>query len=109
MDGNLFGLIRGRIANPDADFLIEPDGTRLSYGDMLERSGRLANLFVRLGARPGDRIAIQAEKSIWGLLVYLATLRAGAVHLPLNPAYTPAEARYFLQDAEPALFICRPA
>ncbi|HEX4736805.1 MAG TPA: malonyl-CoA synthase [Allosphingosinicella sp.] len=108
MDFNLFGLIRGRIADPNADFLIEPDGTRLSYGEMLERSGRLANLFVRLGVRPGDRIAIQAEKSVWALLVYLATLRAGAVHLPLNPAYTPAEVRYFLQDAEPALFICRP-
>jgi malonyl-CoA/methylmalonyl-CoA synthetase len=108
MDFNLFGLIRSRIADPNADFLIEPDGTRLSYGDMLERSGRLANLFVRLGVRPGDRIAIQAEKSVWALLVYLATLRAGAVHLPLNPAYTPAEVRYFLQDAEPALFICRP-
>jgi malonyl-CoA/methylmalonyl-CoA synthetase len=108
MDSNLFGLIRSRIADPAADFLIEPDGTRLSYGDMLARSGRLANLFRSLGVEPGDRIAIQAEKSAWALLVYLATLRAGAVHLPLNPAYTPAEVRYFLRDAEPALFICRP-
>jgi malonyl-CoA/methylmalonyl-CoA synthetase len=108
MDGNLFGLIRGRIADPAADFLIAPDGARLSYGGMLERSGRLASLFRSLGVKPGDRIAIQAEKSDWALLVYLATLRAGAVHLPLNPAYTPAEVRYFLQDAEPALFVCRP-
>ncbi|HEY1607303.1 MAG TPA: malonyl-CoA synthase [Allosphingosinicella sp.] len=108
MDGSLFALIRGRIADPDADFLVEADGTRLSYGGMLDRSGRLANLFVRLGVRPGDRIAIQAEKSAWALIVYLATLRVGAVHLPLNPAYTPAEVRYFLGDAEPALFVCRP-
>ncbi|HEX5182048.1 MAG TPA: malonyl-CoA synthase [Allosphingosinicella sp.] len=108
MDGSLFGLIRSRIEDPAADFLVEPDGARLSYGGLLERSGRLANLFVRLGVRPGDRIAIQAEKSVDALLVYLATLRAGAVHLPLNPAYTLAEVRYFLADAEPALFIRRP-
>ncbi|MEA3002840.1 MAG: malonyl-CoA/methylmalonyl-CoA synthetase [Sphingomonadales bacterium] len=108
-DGNLFGLIRSRLpADPNADFLVEPDGTRLSYAAMVARSGRLANLLQSLGVRPGDRVAIQAEKSVSALLVYLATLRAGAVHLPLNPAYTPAEVRYFLGDAEPALFICRP-
>jgi malonyl-CoA/methylmalonyl-CoA synthetase len=108
MDGNLFGLIRSRIADPEALFLIEADGTQLSYKEMVERSGRLANLFRSLGVGAGDRIAIQADKSVWALLVYLATLRAGAVHLPLNPAYTAAEVRYFLGDAEPALFICRP-
>jgi malonyl-CoA/methylmalonyl-CoA synthetase len=108
MDGNLFGLIRSRIADPAADFLIEPDGSRLSYDAMVAQSGRLASLLRGLGVRPGDRVAIQAEKSVWALLVYLATLRAGAVHLPLNPTYTPAELRYFLGDAEPALFVCRP-
>jgi malonyl-CoA/methylmalonyl-CoA synthetase len=109
MPEHLFALIRDRLpADPDADFLVEPGGARLSYGAMVERSGRLASLFRSLGIRPGDRIAIQAEKSAWALLVYLATLRAGAVHLPLNPAYTPAELLYFLRDAEPALFICRP-
>ena len=32
----------------------------------------------------------------------------GAVFLPLNTAYTPAEVEYFLTDAEPALFVCAP-
>src|SRR3546814_4481552 len=35
-------------------------------------------------------------------------LRAGAVFLPLNTAYTPVEIAYFLGDAEPVLFVCRP-
>jgi malonyl-CoA/methylmalonyl-CoA synthetase len=52
---------------------------------------------------------VQAEKSPQALLAYLACLRVGAVYLPLNPAYTLAEVRYFLDDAKPALFICRPA
>ena len=58
--------------------------------------------------KPGDRVAAQVEKSAEALLLYLGALRAGAVYLPLNTAYTAGEIRYFLGDAEPALFVCRP-
>src|SRR5687768_820475 len=102
---NLYSLFRSRFpADPDAPFLIEADGTRLSYAALDERTGNLAARLAALGVSAGDRVAIQAEKSVSGLLLYLATLRAGAVHLPLNPAYTAAEVRYFLEDSEPALF-----
>src|SRR5688572_17811555 len=107
---NLYSLFRCRFpADPDAPFLIEADGTRLSYAALDERTGCLAARLAALGVVPGDRVAIQAEKSVPGLLLYLATLRAGAVHLPLNPAYTAAEVRYFLEDSEPALFVGDPA
>ncbi|MBV8685896.1 MAG: malonyl-CoA synthase [Alphaproteobacteria bacterium] len=110
MSANLFSLFRARFpADPATTFLVEPSGAALSYGDLLGRSGRLANLLRGCGIAPGDRVAIQAGKSVDALIVYLATLRAGAVHLPLNPAYTAAEIRYFLEDAEPALFIGDPA
>jgi malonyl-CoA/methylmalonyl-CoA synthetase len=89
-------------------FLWRPDGSALSYADLVERSGRLANALKSLGVKPGDRVAAQVEKSAEALLVYLAALRAGAVYLPLNSAYTASEIRYFLGDAEPTLFICRP-
>ena len=103
---NLYGLIRSSFpADPGAPFLIRPDGSELSYAGLDESSGRLAAWLVALGVTPGDRVAVQAEKSVDGLLLYLATLRAGAVHLPLNPAYTAAEVRYFLEDSEPALFV----
>ena len=42
-------------------------------------------------------------------MLYLATVRAGGVFLPLNTGYTPAEVEYFLGDAEPAVFVCDPA
>lgn len=107
---NLFALFRARFpADRQAPFLIGPDGTELSYAALEERTGLLASRLVRLGVAPGDRVAIQSEKSVAGLLLYLATLRAGAVHLPLNPAYTAAEVRYFLEDSEPALFVGDPA
>jgi len=107
---NLYSLFRTRFpADPNAPFLIEPDGTELSYASLEERTGRLAARLAEIGVAPGDRVAVQAEKSVSGLLLYLATLRAGAVHLPLNPAYTAAEVRYFLEDSEPALFVGDPA
>jgi malonyl-CoA/methylmalonyl-CoA synthetase len=58
---------------------------------------------VRLGATPGDRILVQAEKSVEGALLYLASLRAGLIYVPLNTAYTAAELDYFIGDAEPKL------
>ena len=109
MSENLFTIFKNRFpADLSKIFLWRPDGSALSYADLVELSGRLANALKSLGVKPGDRVAAQVEKSAEALLVYLAALRAGAVYLPLNSAYTASEIRYFLGDAEPALFICRP-
>lgn len=69
----------------------------------------MAGALVRLGVRPGDRVAVQVEKSAANLILYLATIRAGAVYAPFNTAYTLAELEFFLSDAEPALVVCDPA
>ena len=109
MSENLFTIFKNRFpADLSKMFLWRPDGSALSYADLVELSGRLANALKSLGVKPGDRVAAQVEKSAEALLVYLAALRAGAVYLPLNSAYTASEIRYFLGDAEPTLFICRP-
>jgi malonyl-CoA/methylmalonyl-CoA synthetase len=84
------------------------DGRTYTYQDVLDVSARFANAIVSRGVKPGDRVAVQVDKSIECLMLYLAALRAGAVYLPLNTAYTAAEIRYFLGDAEPALFVCDP-
>jgi malonyl-CoA/methylmalonyl-CoA synthetase len=81
-------------------------GPALSYGEVFAIAARLAHVLVRHGARPGDRVAVQVEKSPAALILYLACLRAGFVYLPLNTGYTPAELTYFVQDAEPRLFVC---
>ena len=63
-DGNLFGLIRGRLpADPNADFLVEPDAARLGYGAIVERSGRLANLFVDMPATAEQHLDPPDEKA----------------------------------------------
>ena len=89
--------------NPLSDALVAPladredpvlrlaDGATLSGKALHGLSGRIANVLSGLGVAPGDRIAMQAEKSSAALALYLACLRAGAVFLPLNTAYTTAE------------------
>jgi malonyl-CoA/methylmalonyl-CoA synthetase len=108
MSDDLFTLIASRIPDPAKPFLISGDGSAVSYGEMLALSARLAGLLVRLGVAPGDRVAVQVDKSPEALILYLACLRAGAVFLPLNTAYTLAEVEYFVGDAEPRLVVCRP-
>ncbi len=109
MGNHLFDLIRARMPAADAPFALMDDGRRYSYADMVDVSGRFANVLVDLGVKPGDRVAVQVEKSIEALMLYLGAVRAGAIFLPLNTAYTPAEIEYFLGDAEPAVFVCDPA
>lgn len=106
---NLFGLIRQSIPSPEKLFLELADGRRVGYGDMLVRTAQIANVLVARGVKPGDRVAVQVEKTAENLLLYLAALRAGAVYLPLNTAYTLAELDYFIGDAEPAMVVCDPA
>ncbi|MFE0755307.1 malonyl-CoA synthase [Inquilinus sp. NPDC058860] len=85
------------------------DGRRISYAGIEAASARYANLLRRLGVAPGDRVMVQVDKSPEVVALYLGCLRAGAVYLPLNTAYTKGEVAYFAGDAEPALAVCQPA
>ena len=106
---NLYDLLASRFpADRTKPCFLLPDGTAISYGDLEARTARVAGLLKARGVQPGDRVALQAPKSPQGVMVYLATLKIGAVFLPLNQAYTPSEVEYFLTDAEPAVFITDP-
>ena len=96
-------------SDPNRRLATLPGGRHFSYGDANEATARLANVLTDLGVQPGDRVAVQVEKSIEALFLYLATVRAGAAFLPLNTAYTPTEIEYFLNDAAPRVFVCDPA
>jgi malonyl-CoA/methylmalonyl-CoA synthetase len=83
-------------------------GKHYRYGDILAATSRFAHALVAGGVKPGDRVAAQVDKSPEALFLFLACLRAGAAYLPLNTAYTEPELDYFLRDAEPSVFVCRP-
>lgn len=107
--GNMFSLFAGRIEmEAGKPFIERSDGSVLSYAAMGAQTARMANLLLGLGIAAGDRVAVQVDKSVESLVFYLACLRLGAVYIPLNPAYTVAELRYLLADAEPGLFVCKP-
>ena len=113
MSNHLFDYVRAAATfdeeAPARPFLETPQGRKLTYGDVLAGSARFANALVAAGVKPGDRVAVQVEKSPEALLLYLGCVRAGAVFLPLNTAYTTAELDYFVGDAEPSLLVCDPA
>ncbi len=79
-----------------------------TYAHIEQVTARFAATLAARGVKPGDRVAAQIPKSIEALMLYLATVRAGAIFLPLNTAYTAAEVDYFIGDAEPKLFLCDP-
>ncbi|HKT53652.1 MAG TPA: AMP-binding protein [Caulobacteraceae bacterium] len=106
MTGNLYSLLASRF--PDdrrRPAFILPDGHQIDYGALETGVGRVAALLKAKGVAPGDRIACQTPKSTAAIMLYLASLKIGAIFLPLNTAYTAAEVDYFLSDAEPALFV----
>jgi malonyl-CoA/methylmalonyl-CoA synthetase len=106
--------------NPLADALITPlehrqtpvlihaDGREITGVDLFCLCGQIANVLVKAGVAPGDRVAMQAEKTVEALALYLACLRVGALFLPLNTAYTAPEIAYFLEDAQPRVAVVAP-
>ncbi len=109
MNQNLFNTFASRMeSRGTANFITTPEGQKYSYADALGITERIAGALKQLGVKPGDRVAVQVDKSPEAILLYLATLRMGGVYLPLNPGYTADEIGYFLGDAEPALFVCQP-
>ncbi|MFN3685498.1 malonate--CoA ligase [Salinarimonas sp.] len=110
MNANLYALYRSRFpADPHAPFMELDDGSSVAFGDVIARSGRIAALLRALGVGKGDRVAVQVEKSAHTVCLYLACLQIGAIHLPLNTAYTVSEIAYFVGDAEPKAIVCDPA
>src|SRR5437868_4720128 len=108
-NANLFSRLFDTLDDPNRLAIEELDGTRISYADLIARAGQMANVLVARGVKVSDRIAAQTEKSVPALVLYLATVRAGAVYLPLNTAYTLNELEYFIGDAEPSLVVCDPS
>ncbi len=109
MTANLFDTLARTITDPDATAIETLSCQQITYGDLVRRTARMAQALAGLGLKPGDRLAAQVEKSVEAIILYLATVRAGGVYLPLNTGYTTAEMDYFIGDAEPAILVCDPA
>ncbi len=107
---NLFAALRAAFPSDLDAAAVETDsGLVYSWRDLDRASAMIANLLLGLKLPDGSRIAVQVEKSVEAMILYLATLRAGYVFLPLNTAYRSAEIEYFVGNAEPAVVVCSSA
>jgi malonyl-CoA/methylmalonyl-CoA synthetase len=110
MNRNLFAAFEAAFPSDRSACAVETTDQRFyTWDDIDQATAKLANLLVSLKLRPGARIAVQVDKSVENMLLYLAVLRAGYVYLPLNSAYQSAELDYFLNNALPAVVVCSPA
>jgi malonyl-CoA/methylmalonyl-CoA synthetase len=109
MSANLYSQFLSAMPDVARPFIRTSSGRVVSYGDVISLSGQMANALTEFGLMPGERVAVQVEKSPEALILYLACLRTGAVYLPLNAAYTLSELEYFVGDAEPKIFVASPA
>ena len=104
---NLFAALRAAFPESLDTVAVETDnGLIYSWRDLERATAMMANLLDSLNLPAGARVAVQVEKSVEAMVLYLATLRAGYVFLPLNTAYQSAEIEYFIGNAEPAVVVC---
>lgn len=104
---NLFAALRAAFPQALDEIAVETDtGLFYSWRDLDRGTAMMANLLASLGLPAGARIAVQVEKSVEAMMLYLATLRAGYVFLPLNTAYQSGEIEYFIGNAEPSVVVC---
>ncbi|WP_368039529.1 acyl-CoA ligase (AMP-forming), exosortase A system-associated [Sphingomonas sp. ID1715] len=89
---------------PDAPALIA-GGETLTYAELEERVAALAGWLVSQGVTPGDRVATWLPKTVTACLMPLAAPRAGAVHVPINPALKRAQVAYILTDSGARLLV----
>src|SRR6266508_4723740 len=83
---------------------IDPPLQRVTYAELDQLVQQTASYLQSLGLQPGDRVALQLTKCLEFILLHLATVRLGAITLPLNLAYPPDEMKYFLEDSGAKLF-----
>jgi len=106
---NLFALLEKGFPKNREDCALEtPEGLFYTWRDIDRATAMMANLLKSLNLPSGSRVAVQVEKSPEALFLYLATLRAGFVYLPLNTAYQESEIQYFIENSEPAVVVCSP-
>jgi len=106
---NLYSVLEAGFSKNLQDCAIEtPEGLYYSWSDLEKATSKIASLLASLNLPEGSRIAVQVDKSPEALFLYLATLKAGLVYLPLNTAYQHSEIEYFIDNAKPAVVVCNP-
>ncbi len=113
MSFSLYTLIENGFPEDQTRIALEVPGRahgprEWSFARLSAYVANYAAFLAQTGLKPGDRVALQVEKSPEALILYLACLRGGFIFLPMNTAYRIEEVDYLVGDAEPALMVCDP-
>jgi len=92
---------------PDATALVF-QGAALTFAELNARANRLARALVARGAGPERFVAVRLPRSAEFVVALLAVLKAGAVHLPIDPDLPADRVRLILEDAEPVVVLTAP-
>ncbi len=106
MGNPLYDRLFGIHAGKQTPFLHLPDGRKLTHADFLDTAARIANALTGMELEPGDRVAVQVEKSPEALALYAACVQAGLIFLPLNTGYTTQELSYFIENSGATMVVC---
>ena len=79
--------------------------TQITYRELDQDANRMANTFLALGVRKGDRVILYLPKSLGFVVAHLAVQKIGAIGVPLNPGFKKSEMLYLVEDTEPKLVI----
>ncbi|MBW8843383.1 MAG: amino acid adenylation domain-containing protein, partial [Burkholderiales bacterium] len=91
---------------PEATALVF-ENEQLSYAELNTRANQLAHHLVALGVGPDTRVAICLPRSTEMVVALLATLKAGAAYVPLDPAYPAQRLAFMLEDCRATVLVSR--
>ena len=100
LNDNLFSVY----ANSNKIF-IETESQKYSFKEFDDLVNKIANLLIASNLSQGDRVLVKLEKSIFSFALYIASIRAGGIFVPVNNDYTASEIDYFIENSIPYIFI----
>ncbi|MGH7722417.1 MAG: non-ribosomal peptide synthetase [Candidatus Dormibacteria bacterium] len=104
-DACVHDLVAAQVARtPDAVAVVFGD-ERLTFSELDERAGRLAERLRRSGVGPGDLVAICVERSLGMIVGLLGILKSGAGYVPLDPGHPSARLAFMLEDSRAAVLL----
>ncbi len=102
---NLRDLFNLSLINRRDEIGLEWKGNEYTFGEIDQRSDRMAAALVAQGLTPGDRLCVQLANCIEIIDIYLACIKTGIIFVPINILYRDREISHIIADAEPKLFI----
>ena len=79
LNDNLFSVY----ANSNKIF-IETESQKYSFREFDDLINKISNLLITSGLNKGDRVLVKLEKSVFSFALYISTIRAGGIFIPVN-------------------------